>query len=42
MLEDGDYRRAALYVVLSVLVSLLGTFLGFALAQEILAARRRL
>jgi fluoride exporter len=42
LLEDGDYGRAALYVGLSVIASLLGTFLGFALAHEILAARRRL
>lgn len=40
LLEDGDYRRAALYVVLSVVVSLLGTFLGFWAARELLAWRR--
>jgi CrcB protein len=39
LVEDGDYRRAALYVALSVLVSLAGTFLGFALARQLLALR---
>jgi CrcB protein len=42
LLEEGDYRRAMLYVVLSLVVSLAGTFLGFALAREVLAARRTL
>jgi CrcB protein len=39
LVEDGDYRRAALYVVLSVLLSLAGTFVGFALARQLLALR---
>src|SRR5919199_478552 len=42
LIEDGDYTRAAAYVVASVLVSLVGAFLGMVLAQEILAARRHL
>lgn len=42
LLEDGDYRRATLYIALSVGLSLLGTLLGVALAREILAARRQL
>lgn len=39
LLEDGRYQRAALYIVLSVGVSLLGTFGGFAAARELLALR---
>jgi CrcB protein len=38
--ETGDYRRAALYVALSVGLSLLGALAGLALAGEMLAARR--
>jgi len=38
--EDGDYRRAALYAALSVVLSLAGTFAGFSLARGALAARR--
>jgi CrcB protein len=40
LIEDGDYRRAAIYVVLSVVVSLVATFLGIAAAGQLLAARR--
>lgn len=40
LLEEGDWRRAALYVGLSVVISLIGTFLGFAGARELLALRR--
>jgi CrcB protein len=40
LIEDGDYRRAALYVVLSVVVGLAGTFAGVFAAGELLAARR--
>lgn len=40
MLEDGEYGRAALYVGASVAVSLLGVFLGFAVANRLLALRR--
>lgn len=39
MIENGDYHRAVLYVVLSLVVSLIGTFLGFALAREVLRLR---
>jgi CrcB protein len=42
MVEDGDYRRAVLYVGLSVVVSLAGTFLGFWSAREVMAFRRTL
>jgi CrcB protein len=42
LVEDGDYHRAAWYVALSLVLALAGTFLGFALAREALALRRRL
>jgi len=42
LIEDGDYHRAILYVALSLIVSLIGTFLGFALAREVLAMREGL
>lgn len=40
LLEEGDWRRAALYVALSVAVSLLGMVLGAAAAREVLVLRR--
>ncbi|HEX5437266.1 MAG TPA: fluoride efflux transporter CrcB [Gemmatimonadaceae bacterium] len=40
MLEDGDYRRAAVYMGLSLVLSLAGMFLGFALAREVLVLRK--
>ena len=40
MLEDGSYTRPLLYIALSVLVALAGTFAGFALARELLALQR--
>jgi CrcB protein len=40
--EDGQWTRAALYVALSVGLSLLATFLGFATARELMAVRSRL
>lgn len=41
LLEDGEWTRAALYVTASVVLSLVGTFLGFALAREVMALRAR-
>ena len=41
LIEDGDYRRAAVYVAVSVVLSLVGTFLGIIAANELLAARVR-
>jgi CrcB protein len=41
LIEDGEWTRAALYVALSVGLSLLGTFLGFAAAREVVLARGR-
>jgi CrcB protein len=40
--EDGQWARAAVYVALSVGLSLIATFLGFAAAREIVAVRGRL
>jgi CrcB protein len=42
LLEDGEWTRAGLYVAASVLLSLLGTFLGFALAREVILWREQL
>ena len=41
LMEDGDYRRAAIYVVASVVVSLAATFLGIIAANAVLEARVR-
>ena len=41
LLEDGEYSRASLYIGASVLVALLGMFLGFALANQLIALRGR-
>lgn len=41
LLEDGEWRRAALYVGLSVGLSVLATFLGFMAARELIAVRGR-
>ena len=42
LLEDGEWTRAGLYVGASVLLSLLGVFLGFALAREVIILRERI
>jgi fluoride exporter len=42
LLEDGEWTRAGLYVAASVLLSLLGTLLGFALAREVILWREQL
>lgn len=39
LMEEGEIQRAALYVALSVFVALLGTFVGFGLAQGLLRLR---
>ena len=39
LMEDGQWPRAALYVFLSVGLSLLATFLGFAAAREVVMVR---
>jgi len=40
LLEDAQYLRAGWYVAASVIVSLLGVFLGSLLARELLVLRR--
>jgi fluoride exporter len=42
MLEDGEWTRAGLYVAASVLLSLVGTLVGFAIAREIIVWREQL
>ena len=42
LIEEGARGRAAAYIVLSVILSLAGTFAGFALARGLLEARRAL
>ena len=42
LLESAEWMRAGLYVAASVLLSLAGTFLGFALAREVIVLRDRL
>ncbi len=41
LVEDGEYRRAALYVALSVGVAFLAMACGMVLAREAVALRRR-
>ena len=40
MLEDGDWRRAALYMSLSVILSVGAAVLGISAGKELLAFRR--
>jgi CrcB protein len=40
MLEDGDWRRAALYMGLSVVLSVSAAIFGVMLAKELIAWRR--
>lgn len=42
LMQDGDWRRAGLYVGLSVVGSLLGVMLGIAGAQQVLSFRQGL
>ena len=39
LVEDGDYRRAALYAIASVVLALLGTTVGFSAARQLVAMR---
>jgi CrcB protein len=41
LLEDGEYGRASLYVGASVFVALAGMFLGFTVANQLIALRGR-
>ena len=40
LIEDGEWLRGGVYVLASVVISLVGTFIGFALARWLLAAQR--
>jgi CrcB protein len=42
LMEDGEWPRAAVYVALSVGLSVLATFLGFVAARELIAVRGRI
>lgn len=42
LIEGGEWRRAALYAALSVVLALVGTFAGFGLARQLLVARGRM
>jgi CrcB protein len=39
LMEDGDYRRAFAYIMISVVVSIVGIFAGFEAARGVLALR---
>ena len=39
LLEDGEWTRAGLYIALSLGLSLLATFVGFAAARELVSLR---
>jgi len=41
LLEDGEYRRAAIYIALSVGLVLIAVASGMVLAREVVALRRR-
>jgi CrcB protein len=41
LVQDGDWSRAGWYIMLSVVVSLAGAFLGMGLAHQLLELRRR-
>jgi CrcB protein len=41
LLEDGEYRRAAIYITLSVGLVLIAVASGMVLAREVVALRRR-
>lgn len=40
LMEDGEWHRGALYVAASVVLSIAGTLVGFALARGLLSAPR--
>jgi CrcB protein len=39
LLEDGEWTRAGMYVAASVLLAIVGTLLGFALARQAIALK---
>jgi CrcB protein len=42
LLEDGEWARAGFYITASVILSLMGTFLGLALARQVIVWREHL
>jgi CrcB protein len=42
LVEDGDWRRASAYILLSVVLSVAAALVGVAAARELLALRRRI
>jgi CrcB protein len=42
LLKDGEWSRAGMYIAGSVLLSLVATFVGFAVAREVVGWRARL
>jgi fluoride exporter len=42
LLEDGEWARAGVYITASVVLSLIATFLGFALARQVIVWREQM
>ena len=42
LLEDGEWARAGVYITASVILSLIATFIGFALARQVIVWREHL
>jgi CrcB protein len=42
LLEDGQWARAGVYITASVVLSLMGTWLGFALARQVIVWREHM
>jgi CrcB protein len=42
LLEDGEWARAGVYITASVILSLFATFLGFALARQVIVWREHM
>jgi fluoride exporter len=42
LLEDGEWARAGVYITASVVLSLIATFLGFALARQVILWREHM
>ena len=42
LLKDGEWARAGVYITASVLLSLIGTFTGFALARQVIVWREHM
>jgi len=42
LLEDGEWARAGVYITASVILSLIATFTGFALARQVILWREQM